>query len=78
MRRREFTIGVLLVARALPAQAQKPAKRRLAILHPAIPAAKITEDIFWRGFFADLGRLGPQLGQDFRFWTQGGHHVATT
>jgi putative tryptophan/tyrosine transport system substrate-binding protein len=76
MRRREFTIGVLLVATARPAQAQKPAKRRLAILHPAIPAAKITEDIFWRGFFADLGRLGYVEGENLIVdrYSAEGHH----
>jgi putative ABC transport system substrate-binding protein len=58
VRRRDFTAGLLLAAAAGPAPAQQPAKqRRMAILHPAIPAARIAEDSFWRAFFADLRQV---------------------
>jgi putative tryptophan/tyrosine transport system substrate-binding protein len=49
---------------AAPAWAQRPAKHRLAILHPAIPAALITKDRFWRAFFADLRKLGLVEGEN--------------
>lgn len=77
LRRREF-ITLLVgtsVARPLTARAQ-PVKRRLAILHPAIPAARITEDTFWQGFFADLRRLGYAEGENLivdRYSAEGDH-----
>src|SRR5437870_13462856 len=63
MRRRDFTAGLLLAAAARPVLAQQPAKRhRIAILHPAIPAARIAEDYFWRAFIAELrGSEGENL-----------------
>ena len=76
MRRRDFTVGLLVAAAAGPAWAQQVAKRRLAILHPAIPAAQITEDIFWRGFFADLRRSGYLEGENLIVdrYSAEGHH----
>jgi putative tryptophan/tyrosine transport system substrate-binding protein len=64
MKRHELTVGLLIAAIGRPAGAQQPAKYGLAILHPAIPAALITEDTFWRAFFADLGRLGYVEGEN--------------
>jgi putative ABC transport system substrate-binding protein len=76
MRRREFTIGVLLAATSRSTQAQQPTKRRLAIVHPAIPAAKITDDSFWQGFFAELGRRGYVEGENLIVdrYSAEGHH----
>src|SRR4051794_23473791 len=55
MRRREFTAGVLMSAAMLPARAQqRTTSRRIAIFHPAIPVASLTETgggSAWRAFF---------------------------
>lgn len=76
MKRRDFTVCLLIAAAAGPAWAQPPAKRRLAILHPAIPATLITEDSFWRGFFADLHRSGYVEGENLIVdrYSAEGHH----
>ena len=76
MKRRHFTVGLLIAAIGSPAWAQQPAKHRLAILHPAIPASLITEDTFWRAFFADLRRLGYVEGQNLIIdrYSAEGHH----
>src|SRR4051812_11983254 len=68
MRRREFTAGVLMFAAARPARAQQRAtQRRIALFHPAIPAALLTETgggTAWRAFFGELRRLGYVEGQN--------------
>jgi putative tryptophan/tyrosine transport system substrate-binding protein len=76
LNRREFTVGVLTAAAAGPAWAQQPATHRLAILHPAIPAALITEDSFWRAFFVDPRRLGYTEGENLIVdrYSAEGHH----
>jgi putative tryptophan/tyrosine transport system substrate-binding protein len=76
MKRREFTVGLLIAAIARPAWAQQPAKYRLAILHPAISASLITEDTFWRAFFTDLRRLGYVEGENLIIdrYSAEGHH----
>ena len=62
MRRRDFTAGVLLAAALRPARAQqRTTPPRIAIFHPAIPVALLTEaggGSAWRAFFAELRRLG--------------------
>jgi putative ABC transport system substrate-binding protein len=67
MRRREFIAGVLLAAAIRPAQAQQRAIPRIALFHPAIPAALLTEaggGSAWRAFFLELRRLGYVEGQN--------------
>jgi putative ABC transport system substrate-binding protein len=67
MRRREFTAGVLLAAATLPARAQQRSIPRIALFHPAIPAALLTETgggSAWRAFFAELRRYGYVEGQN--------------
>src|SRR5437660_10948981 len=68
MRRREFTAGVLLSCATGRARAQqRPTQHRIAIFHPAIPAALITETgggTAWRAFFAELRRLGYVEGEN--------------
>src|SRR5215472_2171160 len=76
MRRRDFAVGLLIAAAVRPAWAQQSARRRLALVHPAIPAGRITEDVFWRGFFADLRRLGYIEGENlivYRYSAEGHH-----
>jgi putative ABC transport system substrate-binding protein len=63
MRRRDFTIGLLLAA-AVPTA---PAKHRgLAIIRAAGPVSIMNETAhpFWRAFFEELGRLGDVEGQN--------------
>ena len=78
MKRRDVVllIGCAAIAWPVVAVAQQPEKRRLAIVHPAIPASRITEDTFWRGFFADLGRLGYVEGENLVVdrYSAEGHH----
>jgi putative ABC transport system substrate-binding protein len=80
MRRREFTAGVLMFAAMRPAQAQQRAtQRRIAIFHPAIPVALLTETgggSAWRAFFGELRRLGYVEGQNLLIerYSAEGHH----
>jgi putative ABC transport system substrate-binding protein len=65
MKRRDFAAGLLTAFVARPARAQTPAKqRRIAIVHPVIPAASLTgkAGTFYRRFFAELQRLGHNEG----------------
>lgn len=68
MKRRDFTAGLLLAATMWPARAQQRAMPpRIAVFHPAIPAALLTETgggSAWRAFFAELRRLGYVEGQN--------------
>jgi len=67
MRRRDFTIGLLLAAAAQSVQAQQPAKQhRIAIVRPAGPVALMSETglRIWRVFFEELRRLGHVEGQN--------------
>jgi putative ABC transport system substrate-binding protein len=68
MRRREFTAGLLLVGATQPALTQQPAKpSRIAVFHPAIPVAQLTETgggSAWPAFFAELRRLGYIEGEN--------------
>jgi putative tryptophan/tyrosine transport system substrate-binding protein len=66
MRRRDFTIGLLL-AGATGVQAQEPAKQhRIAIVRPAGPVTLIsaTGISTYQAFFAELQRLGDVEGQN--------------
>src|SRR5712675_3558520 len=80
MRRRDFTAGVLLAAATRPARAQQRATpRRIAIFHPAIPVALLTETgggSAWRAFFGELRRLGYIEGQNLIIerYSAEGHH----
>src|SRR5436190_18825431 len=67
------------VAWPLTAGAQQSATRRIAIFHPAIPAALLTETgggSAWRAFFAELRRLGYVEGQNILIERSSaeGHH----
>ena len=72
MRRRDFTIGLLLAAAAQSAQTQERAKQhRIAIVIPAGAVAIISETSgdplrrrFYQGFFGELRRLGDVEGQN--------------
>src|SRR3954454_12328307 len=80
MRRREFTAGVLMLAASRPARAQqRTTPHRIAIFHPAIPVALLTETgggSAWRAFFAELRRLGYVEGQNLIIerYSAEGHH----
>ena len=82
MRRREFIIfvGSAAVAWPLKARAQQPAKQhRIAIFHPAIPTALLTETgggSAWRAFFGELRRLGYIEGGNLIIerYSAEGHH----
>jgi putative tryptophan/tyrosine transport system substrate-binding protein len=78
MRRREFTAGLLFAAATLPMRAQQSVSR-IAIFHPAIPAALLSETgggTAWRAFFAELRRLGYVEGQNLLIerYSAEGHH----
>ena len=72
MRRRDFTIGVLLATATLSTQAQQSAKqRRIAIVIPAGAVADISETgndplgrRLYQPFFEELRRLGEVEGQN--------------
>ena len=72
MRRRDFTIGVLLATATLSTQAQQSAKqRRIAIVIPAGAVADISETgndplgrRLYQPFFEELRRLGDVEGQN--------------
>src|SRR4051794_16096275 len=78
MRRREFTAGVLMFVAMRPARAQVT-QRRIAIFHPAIPVALLTEaggGSAWRAFFGELRQLGYVEGQNLLIerYSAEGHH----
>jgi len=72
MKRRDFTIGLLLAAGARPTRAQERAKQhRIAIVIPAGAVAIISETSsdpirrrFYQSFFEELRRLGDVEGQN--------------
>src|SRR4051812_34340247 len=81
MKRRQF-ITLLGATAACPVMArgqQSATKQRIAIFHPAIPVALLTETgggSAWRAFFAELRRLGYSEGQNLiieRFSAEGSH-----
>src|SRR3954469_6879162 len=80
MRRREFTAGILIISAMRPARAQQRAtQRRIAIFHPAIPVALLTESgggSAWRAFFGELRGLGYVEGQNLLIerYSAEGHH----
>ena len=82
MRRREFItlLGGAAAAWPLAARAQQAARPpRMAMFHPAIPPALLTETgggSAWRAFFGELRRLGYVEGQSLiieRYWAEGRH-----
>src|SRR5262245_9641104 len=82
MRRRDFLalLGGAAATSPLGARAQPPSTpRRIAIFHPAIPVALLTETgggTAWRAFFAELRRLGYLEGQNLIIerYSAEGHH----
>jgi putative tryptophan/tyrosine transport system substrate-binding protein len=67
MRRRDFTIGLLLAASTQPVRAQEhPKQHRIAIVIPSGPVASIDdpEQRIFRGFWDELRRLGDVEGQN--------------
>jgi ABC-type uncharacterized transport system substrate-binding protein len=79
MRRRDFAAGLLLVTAMRPARAQRATPQRIAIFHPAIPVALLTETgggTAWRAFFGELRRLGYLEGQNLIIerYSAEGHH----
>src|SRR6266550_6802496 len=80
MQRREFTAGLLFAAATRPAWAQQRATPpRIAIFHPAIPVALLTETgggTAWRAFFGELRRLGYVEGKNLIIerYSAEGHH----
>jgi putative ABC transport system substrate-binding protein len=79
MRRREFTSGLLLAAVASPVRAQQRSISRIALFHPAIPTALLTETgggTAWRAFFQELRRLGYVEAQNLLIerYSAEGHH----
>jgi putative ABC transport system substrate-binding protein len=66
MRRRDFTIGLLLATATRSVRAQEPAKHRIAIVIPASPITTIgdTGNRYWRAFFEKLRRLGDIEGEN--------------
>src|SRR5436305_2036970 len=81
MKRRNFmTLVSSLAVWPLAARAQQRATQpRIAVFHPAIPAALLTETgggSAWRAFFAELRRLGYVEGQNLIIerYSAEGHH----
>jgi putative ABC transport system substrate-binding protein len=67
MRRRDFTIGLLLAATFPPAWAQEAAKQhRIAIVIASGPVARLNDPTShaWRAFWEELRRLGDIEGQN--------------
>ena len=67
MRRRDVTLGLLLAGASRSLRAQVPAnQRRIAIVIPAGPAARINdpESRYWQTFWEELRRLGDVEGQN--------------
>src|SRR3954466_2524694 len=86
MRRREFIalVGAAAAAWPLAARAQQAARPpRMAMFHPAIPVALLTETgggSAWRAFFGELRRLGYIEGQNLLIerYSAEGHHERYT
>ncbi len=79
MKRRQFTAGLFLAATTLPTWAQQRPIPRIALFHPAIPTALLTETgggTAWRAFFQELRRLGYIEGQNLIIerYSAEGHH----
>jgi putative ABC transport system substrate-binding protein len=82
LKRREFIslLGGAAAAWPITARAQQPAtQQRIAIFHPAIPTALLTETgggSAWRAFFAELRRLGYIEGENLLIerYSAEGHH----
>jgi ABC-type uncharacterized transport system substrate-binding protein len=78
MRRRGF-ITLLGGAAAWPLAARGQQRATMAMFHPAIPPALLTETgggSAWRAFFGELRRLGYVEGQNLaieRYWAEGRH-----
>jgi putative ABC transport system substrate-binding protein len=74
MRRRDFTIGFLLVASAQPARAQERAKQHRIAIIAAGPVARIHDPRAraFRAFFEELGGLGDVEGQNLTIDTYSG------
>ena len=81
MRRRDFIVafgGAAAMPFAARAQ-QRATPQRMAMFHPAIPPALLTETgggSAWRAFFGELRRLGYVEGQNLaieRYWAEGRH-----
>jgi putative ABC transport system substrate-binding protein len=67
MRRRDFTIGLLLAAAARTGRAQEPPKQhRIAMVVSAGPAARVNDPAsrYWQAFWEELRRLGDVEGQN--------------
>ena len=67
MRRRDFTIGLLLSAASQSVRAEERAKpHRIAIVVAADPVARVSDagPRLWRAFFEELRRLGDVEGQN--------------
>ena len=67
MRRRDFTIGLLLAAAAQTVQAQERAKQhRIAIVVSTGPVTRINDpgSRYWQAFWEELRRLGDVEGQN--------------
>jgi putative tryptophan/tyrosine transport system substrate-binding protein len=67
VRRRDFTIGLLLASAAQSVRAQELAKqRRIAIVISTGPAARINDPAsrYWQAFWEELRRLGDVEGQN--------------
>ncbi len=67
MRRRDFTIGLLLAATARTLRAQEPTKQhRIAIVISTGPAARINDlaSRYWQALWEELSRLGDVEGQN--------------
>jgi len=80
MRRRDFTIGVLLATAVGAAQAQEPAKHHRIAVIAAGPVARIRDPGVrpFRAFFEELRRLGDVEGQNLTIdgYSGGGHPEA--
>src|SRR4051812_17239292 len=80
MRRREFMAVASTGVLPISAQAQQRLPpRRIAVFHPAIPVALLTETgggSAWRAFFGELRRLGYVEGQNLLIerYSAEGHH----
>jgi putative tryptophan/tyrosine transport system substrate-binding protein len=67
VRRRDFTIALMIAGAAQSVCAQEPAKQhRIAIVVPAGPVARVDASgaRFWQTFFEELRRLGDVEGQN--------------